>query len=182
MTARELLQKVAKFDWGKVEHAYGPAVDVPDLFCALAEGEKKARDEAWYTLYGNLWHQGTIYAATAQAVPYFIELLPLLPPEEQVHLLVYFARLYNGQGYWTVHQSLRTLPQPADMLDQIQREQEVIAATREVIAQGAPIYTRMLDSKQHGPRVAAAYLLGLLQLDRFGDTVVVEEIERSASE
>ena len=182
MTARELLQKVAQFDWSKVEHAHGPAVDVPDLFRALAEGNKKARDEAWYTLYGNLWHQGTIYAATAQTVPYFCELLPLLPPEEQVRLLVYFVRLYNGQGYWSVHQSLTALPQPVDMLDQIQQEQKVIAATREAVTQGAPIYIEILDAKQHGPRIASAYLLGLLQLASVGDKVVPEEIERSDSE
>jgi len=73
--SQRLLSVINKVPWSKIEHAYGPAIDVPDLVCALISSDTKIRNDAWYKLHGNLWHQGTIYEATAYAVPIFLELL-----------------------------------------------------------------------------------------------------------
>ncbi|MFJ9844023.1 hypothetical protein ACIRYZ_26895 [Kitasatospora sp. NPDC101155] len=55
--------------WASVSHAYGPAEDLPDLLRALAEGGGDA-EEAISELYSCILHQGTVYAASADAVPY----------------------------------------------------------------------------------------------------------------
>ncbi|MFD9502204.1 hypothetical protein [Streptomyces sp. NPDC060035] len=60
--------------WATYQHAYGSAADVPDCLRALAdEGEEQAA-EALGELYGSILHQGSVYEATAHAVPYLARL------------------------------------------------------------------------------------------------------------
>ncbi|MFI0937375.1 HEAT repeat domain-containing protein [Streptomyces sp. NPDC021020] len=55
--------------WSAVDHAYGPAGDLPELLRTFAEGGGGA-EEALDELYGSIVHQGTVYAASADAAPY----------------------------------------------------------------------------------------------------------------
>ncbi len=65
-----MLEGLEGIDWGSLHHAYGAASDVPGLLRALASPRRKKRSRAIYDLYGNIWHQGTVYEATAYAVPW----------------------------------------------------------------------------------------------------------------
>ncbi|WP_405760595.1 hypothetical protein [Streptomyces sp. NBC_00045] len=56
--------------WHTLTHAYGSAEDVPELIAALYEDDEETAGEALYELYGNIHHQGTVYAASAPAVPF----------------------------------------------------------------------------------------------------------------
>ncbi|MFJ3762185.1 hypothetical protein [Streptomyces sp. NPDC090080] len=56
--------------WHSLTHAYGSAEDVPQLIRALYESDDETADEALYELYGNIHHQGTVYSASAPAVPF----------------------------------------------------------------------------------------------------------------
>jgi len=56
--------------WPSFSHAYGSAEDLPDLLRALAGTDEGAADEALSELYGSVLHQGTVYAASAEAVPF----------------------------------------------------------------------------------------------------------------
>ncbi|MGW7447898.1 hypothetical protein [Kitasatospora sp. NPDC054795] len=56
--------------WATVSHAYGCAEDLPDLLRALAEGDDGAAEEAVSELYGSILHQGTVYSASVDSVPY----------------------------------------------------------------------------------------------------------------
>ncbi|WP_152626413.1 hypothetical protein [Streptacidiphilus carbonis] len=56
--------------WQALTHAYGSAEDVPELIRSLYLGDEEAADEAIYDLHGNIWHQGTVYQASAPAVPF----------------------------------------------------------------------------------------------------------------
>jgi len=73
-------------DWASLTHAYGPATDVPGQLRALAGPESAAALEA---LYGNIYHQGTTYPASAAAVPFLFELAPARP--EVISLLASMA-------------------------------------------------------------------------------------------
>lgn len=75
--------------WGRYHHAYGPATDVPDLLRALAvpsqapkwirrraaKAKKPVLQHVVWALWGNLFHQGTVYAASAKAVPFLVAIL-----------------------------------------------------------------------------------------------------------
>ncbi|MEW1910948.1 HEAT repeat domain-containing protein [Kitasatospora sp. NPDC085895] len=57
-------------DWASLEHAYGPAGDVPDQLRALCGEGRDDRGRALHALYGNIFHQGSRYQASAFAVPF----------------------------------------------------------------------------------------------------------------
>jgi hypothetical protein len=61
-------------DWKALEHAYGPASNMPEL---LANAEKASppknyEEEPWFTLWSSLYHQGDVYTASYAAVPILV--------------------------------------------------------------------------------------------------------------
>ncbi|MGW2084971.1 hypothetical protein [Streptomyces sp. NPDC001880] len=60
--------------WADLHHAYGSAADVPDCLRALVGESEEAASEAISELYGSILHQGSVYGATAHAVPYLARL------------------------------------------------------------------------------------------------------------
>ncbi|MFI1933512.1 HEAT repeat domain-containing protein [Streptomyces sp. NPDC020330] len=56
--------------WASYTHAYGSAEDVPGCLRALAGDDDPAAEEAQSELYGSILHQGSVYEASAMAVPF----------------------------------------------------------------------------------------------------------------
>ncbi len=69
-----MLDGIDDINWAKLGHAYGTAKDVPGQIRALRSAEAQTREKALHDLYGNIFHQGTVYEATAYAVPFLLEL------------------------------------------------------------------------------------------------------------
>ena len=88
-----MLEKLDDIPWAQLGHAYGEASDVPPLLRALSSTNRQQREEAWYALYGNLYHQGTVYEATAYAVPFLLELAQAAEIEDRHEILVYLSTL-----------------------------------------------------------------------------------------
>jgi len=66
-------------DWSSLSHAYGPAVDMPEI---LVRAEIESRDgsepcSAWFELWSALCHQGDCYSASYAAVPVLIRIAQL---------------------------------------------------------------------------------------------------------
>ncbi|MEV7782238.1 HEAT repeat domain-containing protein [Kitasatospora sp. NPDC088351] len=57
-------------DWAALGHAYGAADDVPGQLRALCGADEDGREKALIDLYGNIFHQGSRYQASAVAVPF----------------------------------------------------------------------------------------------------------------
>lgn len=72
--ASAVLAGIAEIDWDALYHAYGPASDVPVLLSAVTVGEDTTRQAAWWELWGNIHHQGSVYEATLPAVDLLIAL------------------------------------------------------------------------------------------------------------
>jgi hypothetical protein len=84
-----LLQGLDAVDWPGLHHAYGPATDVPDLLRALADPDRASEElraaaaensttifeHVEWTLWGNIFHQGTVWQASAHTVPFLVEIL-----------------------------------------------------------------------------------------------------------
>ncbi|MGN6506944.1 MAG: hypothetical protein ACTHM6_15420 [Tepidisphaeraceae bacterium] len=98
-----MLDGIDSIDWASLRHAYGSAADVPGLLRALASPDEVKRKNAIYELFGNIWHQGTVYPATAAAVPFLYDLLnaPNVPPKSEIAALL--ACIAVGSGYLEVH-------------------------------------------------------------------------------
>jgi len=98
--------------WTSLHHAYGPATDVPDLLRALkapddaapkirAAAGKAGRsviDTVIWTLWGNVFHRGSVWQVTAQTAPYFAALLTDGPsdPKTRAFVLTYLHHLAMG--------------------------------------------------------------------------------------
>lgn len=72
--ASAVLAGIAEVDWEALYHAYGPASDVPVLLDAVTVGDDATRAAAWWELWGNIHHQGSVYEATLPAVDPLIAL------------------------------------------------------------------------------------------------------------
>jgi len=70
-----MLEGLDKINWSQLHHAYGDASDVPSLIRQLLSKDNDIVDKAIYELFGNIWHQGTVYEASAIAVPFLQEVL-----------------------------------------------------------------------------------------------------------
>ena len=75
---QDLWQSLDGVEWSNLHHAYGPAGDVPAQLFATSIGTDDPRALAWWELWGNIHHQGTVYEATLAAVP-FIDAIAVWP-------------------------------------------------------------------------------------------------------
>ncbi|MEH0841235.1 hypothetical protein V6U81_02420 [Micromonospora sp. CPCC 205711] len=89
-------------DWASLTHAYGSAADVPALIGDLRSLDGEVRSTAMYELYGNIFHQGSRYEASAYAVPFLLELVadPATPARHEVIRLL--SSLAVGDGRYHV--------------------------------------------------------------------------------
>lgn len=68
-----MLEGLDDINWKELKHAYGSADDVPALLRRLCV-EPRTKEDALYQLFGNIWHQHTVYEATPYAVPFLVEI------------------------------------------------------------------------------------------------------------
>lgn len=137
-----LLAGLDRVDWSAVAHAYGPADDVPGLLRSLVSPYPERREETKFALYGNLWHQGTVYEATGAAVPFLVELAGASSTAERAWILSYLSDLACGSSYLDVHQHLSVfgemLRQEDDFEERLQRELGWVASAHWAVADGCP--------------------------------------------
>ncbi|MGW3585737.1 HEAT repeat domain-containing protein [Streptomyces rubiginosohelvolus] len=66
---------IDEVDWASMEHAYGPADDVPGLLRGLASADPAEREAALDGMYGAVHHQGDVYACTLACIPFLFALV-----------------------------------------------------------------------------------------------------------
>lgn len=136
-------------DWSNLEHAYGSAADVPRLIRALVSPEPAERTSAYEDLFASLCHQGTVYEASAHALPFLIELLADDGTPDRDTLATLVACIMYGRGYCEVHFAGRRInPFTGEPVDpsfdidgRLLRERDVVARVR---ARGAPAVPLLL--------------------------------------
>ena len=84
--------------WADLRHAYGPATDVPSLLCAVTVGTDSVRREAWWELWGNVHHQGTVYGVTSWCVLYLAPLAADVEHPDRVNTLAFLRTVALGDG------------------------------------------------------------------------------------
>ncbi len=165
-----MLDGLDAIHWQGLSHAYGPADDVPELLRALAEGNCSA-EEAVGEFWGNLWHQGTVYEASAYAVPFLLELVQEEKIADREWLLMLLDSLASGSSYLDVHGAM---PEQADREFQAERKQEIdwVQAAHEAVAKGVPVYLKLLQNERFQMRMVAACLLSRFP-ERTGETLTM---------
>ncbi|MEW4567779.1 HEAT repeat domain-containing protein [Tautonia sp. JC769] len=184
-----MLEGLDAIDWPSLTHAYGEATDVPDLLRALLSPDSGTRDEAIHTLFGNIWHQGTVYPATAAAVPFLYEMMADadLPDPDGVAFLL--SSIATGRGYLDVHarddygeRAWREIlsKQGQSLEGEMAREASEIQSVRSAVAPGVPLLIPFLRSEHAEVRESVAEALAeypehaRIALPALEDAVVVE--------
>jgi hypothetical protein len=152
-------------NWQQLEHAYGTAEDVPRWLRSLASQEVESNALMYLSL--SLCHQGTVYSASATAVPYLIELLTGPPLLDKEGILRILADMAHGDAYHRQHYSYYSEERRQDPAFQQQLAEEVLWAqrTHEAVRQGLPVYLKLLADADPHLRMEAAYTLAQLTVD-----------------
>ncbi|WP_393063386.1 HEAT repeat domain-containing protein [Streptomyces sp. LN549] len=65
-----MINELDSIDWSSMNHAYGPAVEVPAWLRAMTSPDPEVRDKAFGDFYGAAHHQGDVYPCTAASLPF----------------------------------------------------------------------------------------------------------------
>jgi hypothetical protein len=168
------------FDWSVVSHAYGPAIDLPDVLRALRSPEEQRRAWAVEQFAARALHQGSLYPAAAAAVPYLVELLAdddapdrtlghelltaILPEQELDRLSdVGQHRLGPRLHELAEQRSNRYLARQRQWLQhggyRRPKIDPVCRQAYEAIRAGVPTYLRLIDHADRDARGLSAHLL-----------------------
>lgn len=153
--------------WATLTHAYGSAEDVPGWLRAQATASPDLswKDMPLSKLFGSIWHQGTVYEATAYAVPFLIELAASPQVPRRAEILQLLAAIARGSSYRAVHGNLSREP---DFEERKAQELAWVAAAARAV--GAGLETFLVLAKEQGElRLAAAHVLA--QLPEHAETV-----------
>jgi hypothetical protein len=150
-----MLDDLDRVPWADLTHAYGPATDVPALLRALADGTGSVDP-----LFGNVWHQGTVYPATAPVVPFLVE-LALARPEHAAALVALLGYIARGSGYHQVHHPFATRPDPS-LPEHLQREREDVGRAHAAVGAAWPALAPLLGHPDPEVRRSAITCAGSL--------------------
>ncbi|WP_330342355.1 HEAT repeat domain-containing protein [Streptomyces sp. NBC_00557] len=123
--------------WALVSHAYGPAEDLPHLLRALAEGGEDAQEEVISELYSCILHQGTVYSASVDAVPYLARIAAAGRPGT-TEVLGLLGGLAESDDEWQI----------------------APGAVRAAVATQIPLLTTLLAHEDVNVRLLTAWTLG----------------------
>jgi hypothetical protein len=162
-----MLDGLDDIDWGSLSHAYGEASDVPEIIRSLLSPD--AAEDAAYGLYGNIFHQGTVYSATGAAVPFLYELLVQPDMKGRSGLAHLLASIAAGRGYLEVHavipfgeKSWREIlaKRGKSLEEEMAREAAVTLSVRRAASVGLPAIIPFLKDNEPEIRRAVASALG----------------------
>lgn len=163
------LQGLSAVDWSAVSHAYGPATDVPALLRAFVSDVPDHREFACKLLFQTIWHQGTVYEATAVAVPFLYQLLEadgVLDKSSVAHLL---ATIADGHSYLECHANTpmmaatweSILAKDGKTLDaELARELGHVTATKRAVARRLDVLYPYLRDPEPEIRRSVAFTVG----------------------
>ena len=140
-----MLEGLDDIDWSSLTHAYGDAGDVPGVIRARASTDAEEAKEAEFELFGNIWHQGTVYEATAPAVPFLVELAERPETHDRPGLLMLLGAIAEGTSYLEVHEELYDAAEKADAAFKARRSKELEPRW--------PPQTQPKDGHQNQPKV-----------------------------
>lgn len=149
-----------RIPWDELTHAYGPASDVPGLLRELrtASPDLEGEDSPLWHLFGNIWHQGTVYEATPHAVPFLIELAADRGTPDRIGILTLLAEIARSGRPPHPRDAPRDEPGPRRPRG---RESSWARRSHEAVAAGFARFVEMTDEPGE-IRHAAAYALAQL--------------------
>jgi hypothetical protein len=152
-----LLTQLSAVRWADVYHAYGPASDVPGQLAAVLVGDDETREEAWWNLWGNIHHQGTIYEATVPAVAILLGVAawPDHPDRAQALLMLREVGAAGGVHVWRYGAD-------HELVTNEDEQRRIYAELRDMLATGAAPLLEGWRSEPPDVQRAMLWLLAVL--------------------
>jgi hypothetical protein len=91
-----MLEALDSIEWHKLRHAYGDASDLPSLLRQLLSQSQAERELAFRLLHETLWHQGSVFEASAYAIPFLAEMLQATETPDRGGIAFLLAMLVQG--------------------------------------------------------------------------------------
>lgn len=136
-----------KIDWSTLTHAYGNAIDIPELLYGLTSDNAYIRSQMGESLSNKIKHQGSTYSASIETMPFLLQLL--LHPDVDSQI-------------------------PSNLLASIsaggQRNPTLAERTQSKLNELFPIFLKNLDHEDTEVRFCVAKHLSLYE-DRFDELV-----------
>ncbi len=176
-----MLEDLERIGWDRLGHAYGVASDVPEMLRSLASEDEEQSEAALDELFGSICHQGTVYEATAPAVPLLVELAQsalVHHRDDIVFLLGEIARRAPDLDTWLTGHDLPQEPRSEDEAARLDRELRWARAAHEAVAAAIPVLLGLLDDPD--PDVPEMVLHTLAAFPERARTLVPELRQRVA--
>src|SRR5258708_13960539 len=109
-----MFETLNTIDWPHVESCYGTSEEIPAAIRGLVSAEASVRDRARETLWMSLEHQGSVYEASALAVPFLLAILADPQTQDKAQLVHFLAHLgcpWPYLGHWYEHLQTRPVSQ-----------------------------------------------------------------------
>lgn len=145
-----LEEHLAKVQWDRVHHCFGPASDLPDLLRNRASPNETTARTAAEVLWNTVWHQGTVYEASAPAAGALAIMAADPETVDPLDLYSLIAFMAAGRSYVEVH--------GRGGAEQLAKELEWVRSTRRAVTAAAQ---GLFESQQE---VKGAASLGLALL------------------
>lgn len=91
-----MLDGIDAIDWSAMDHAYGPATEVPDWLRDLTSHDAETREYALDAMYGAVHHQGDVYDCTLATIPFLLAMVREPSVPDRAHIVTLLAS-YAGR-------------------------------------------------------------------------------------
>jgi hypothetical protein len=170
-----MFETLNTIDWPHAQSCYGTSEEIPAAIRELVSADASVRDRARGTLWMSLEHQGSVYEASALAVPFLLAILadPQTQDKRQlVHFLAHLGCRGLYLGHWYENLQTRLVLQrmkedktvfSQDARDRHRRWEE---DTHQGFREGLHIFLPLLSDPDPAIREAVAFLLATFPEDR----------------
>lgn len=93
-----MLESLDTINWATLTHAHGAATNVPGLLRSLLSNNTDVRMQACAELHEDIWYQGTVFPASAAAVPFLYELLNYPNVQDKGGIVSLLGCIATGEG------------------------------------------------------------------------------------
>jgi hypothetical protein len=149
-------------NWSELEHAYGPSDDVPILLRQLQSADPEVYLSALDKLLSSIYHQGSRYSASVEAVPFLYSLINCKATMQRESLIWLVTSLAVGHPDWSVPHGidLATWQKQISELQGKGRDYKLHEYnTYQAAERGLPSMVRCLGDESASVRAMAAHAL-----------------------
>ncbi|KAF5250250.1 hypothetical protein FANTH_4527 [Fusarium anthophilum] len=150
-------------DWSQLSHAYGQADDVPSLLKDLQSTDPEVQKTAFNKCWSNIYHQGSRYSASVEAVPFLYALIDSPGTLDRESLLYLITSLAIGHPDWAVPKGI-DIQNWENSIAEIEKPEYRDRATQgfrayEAVERGLSSVIHCLDKDSASMRANAAHAL-----------------------